>query len=264
MLLSSVILVLREVLEAAILVSVLVTMSRNLRLGLRWMWVCLPLAAVGAFLFAFALDDITDALDGAGQEVFNAALQLLVYLLTLGIVALSACSPLLASGARRQLLQLFMGLAVTCALIREGSEIVVYVTGFAAAGDLRTAIFAGGAIGVGIGVSLGILLYAGLRALAPARSRAICLLLLCFIGAGMVMQAAMLLEQVDWLPAGKVVWDSSGLLAEQSVPGELLYAVFGYEATPSAIQLFLYLISLVAIAASWLLARRYQSSVHVA
>jgi high-affinity iron transporter len=264
MLLSSVILVLREVLEAAILVSVLLAMSSNVRLRLRWLWISLPLATAGAFWFASALDEITDALDGAGQEVVNAGLQILIYLLTLGIVAISAGSTSLVSGAHRQSLQVLMGLAVSCALVREGSEIVIYIAGFAASEDLRTAIFTGGAIGAGIGVSLGILLYAALRALGPARSQRTCLLLLCFIGAGMVMQATMLLEQVDWLPAGKAVWDSSGLLSEQSIPGELLYAVFGYEATPSAIQLFLYVFSLITIAASWLLAARYRSAVDAA
>ena len=72
----------------------------------------------------------------------------------------------------------------------------------------------------------------------------------------MVMQATMLLEQVDWLPAGKSVWDSSALVSEQSITGELLYAVFGYESTPSYLQLALYLASLGLMLAVILLARR--------
>jgi len=252
-LLNSVILVLREVLEAAILVSVLLALSFNLRLGLRWLWCSLPLALLGAFWFASALADITDALDGTGQEVVNAGMQILVYLLILGIVALVVWPVAGPQGIRRRSLQLMLGAAVSCALVREGSEIVIYITGFASAVDLRASIFTGAAIGAGIGVSLGILLFAALRAQSPDTCKRTGLALLCLIGAGMVMQASMLLEQVDWLPAGPALWDSSALLSEQSIPGELMYAVFGYEATPSAVQLFLYFASLLAIAATWFL-----------
>jgi high-affinity iron transporter len=259
-LLNSVILVLREVLEAAILVSVLLALSFNLRLGLRWLWCSLPPALVGAFWFAYALDDITDALDGAGQEVVNAGLQILVYLLTLGIVALVVGLAASPHGTKRRALQVLMGVAVSCALVREGSEIVVYITGFASAQELRASIFTGAAIGAGIGVSLGILLSAALRAQSPEICKRTSLVLLCLIGAGMVMQASMLLEQVDWLPAGHALWDSSALLSERSIPGELMYAVFGYEATPSAVQLSLYLASLLAMAATWFVAGLFGKS----
>jgi high-affinity iron transporter len=76
----------------------------------------------------------------------------------------------------------------------------------------------------------------------------------------MLMQASMLLEQVDWLPSATAVWDSSGLISERSIAGELLYAVFGYEATPSALQLALYLSGLAVMALAWLAPRRLNSA----
>ena len=250
MLLNSVILVLREVLEAAVLVSVLVAFSLYLRLGARWLLWSLPAAALGTFLFASTLEVITDALDGAGQEVANAALQFAVYALVLCIVVVAS-----RAGPGRWLPPL-MALAVACAVTREGAEIMIYVTGFAAAEDQRTAVFAGSALGAGIGISLGILMFSGLRAMAPARCYICCLALLGLIGAGMVMQATMLLEQVDWLPSAQPLWDSSALVSEQAVTGELLYAVFGYEATPSAVQIGLYVGSLLLMAGSWYIAGR--------
>lgn len=237
MLFNSVILILREVLEAAILVSILLALSRNLGLGVRWLWWALPVAVIGTVAFASSLDVITDALDGAGQEVANASLQLLVYLLTVGILALLG-----RGDAVRPALAVLMGGTVICALAREGSEMLIYIRGFASVVELRGAVFTGSAIGAGIGLSMGVLLYSALRAFNAKRA---CIVLLCFIGAGMVMQATMLLEQVDWLPAGRPVWDTSSLVAEQSITGELLYAVFGYEATPSLIQVALYCASLL-------------------
>jgi len=239
-LLSSVILVLREVLEAAVLVSVLLALSRNIGQGGRWFLYSLPLAAIGTVTFASTLDVVTDSLDGAGQELANAGLQLLVYLLTLCIVTIA-----MRSSVRRVLFTCLATGAVGCAMIREGSEIYLYIIGFASAVEIRGAVFTGSVLGAGIGVSLGVLLYSSLGALSARTCFRVCIVLLTLIGAGMVMQAALLLEQVDWLPAGGPAWDSSFLVAEQSVTGELLYAVFGYESTPSGVQLLLYGASLL-------------------
>lgn len=247
MLLDAVVLVLREVLEAAVLVSLLIALSLNLRLRLAWLVWALPIALLGTYLFASSLATITDALDGAGQEVVNASLQIGIYLL---IVAIVCCVLVLQRTPSLTMpLYVFMTLAVSFAMIREGSEIWIYVTGFAAVTEYRTAIYAGSAIGAGIGLSVGVLLFAALRAIPASRSYAACLTALGLIGAGMVMQATLLLTQVDLLPAGKPLWNSSALLSEQSIAGELLYAVFGYEATPSALQMGLYLGSLALVAA---------------
>lgn len=263
MLLNSVILVLREVLEAAVLVSVLLALSLNMRLRVSWLWWSVAFGVAGTLWFASALDGLTDALDGAGQEVANAGLQMGVYCLALGIVA--ACAPGISGGyPPRAWVRWLMALAVTCTVVREGAEILIYVTGFIKDEDVRAAVFAGSAIGAGIGLSLGILFFACLRAMRPDRSQAASLWILCLIGAGMVMQATLLLEQANWLPAGRPLWDSSSLLSEKSIPGELMYAVFGYESTPSALQVGIYLICLGVMASVWIFSVKYRKAGHAA
>ena len=251
MLLNSVILVLREVLEAAVLVSVLLALSRSLGQRLHWVAWALPLAVLGSLWFAASMDTLTDALDGAGQEVANAALQLMVFACAVAVIFLEG---VWRTGRWPAMCALMLA-AVTLALVREGSEIWIYVSGFAAAPDLREAVLAGSVIGAGIGVSLGILLYSSLMALPPDWRRAACLVLLALVGAGMVMQATMLLEQVDWLEAGRPLWDTSFLVSEASFTGELLYAVVGYEATPSAVQVMLYCASLAIAVAAFVVSR---------
>lgn len=242
MLLNSVILVLREVLEASILISILLAMSLNAGLGLRWMWKGFLLAVLGIYGFATYLDIITDAMDGAGQELANASLQLLVYVLAL-VSIISHSSLLNHKGNRANFFKWVMVFAVASALTREGLEIYIYVKGFASSDNLRTAVFTGSTLGAGIGISIGVLLFSILRSLPYERSNQLCVSLLIFIAAGMVMQATMLLEQADWIPSGSPIWDSSAILSEQSILGELLYAVFGYEATPSLLQISLYILS---------------------
>jgi high-affinity iron transporter len=242
-LINSVILVLREVLEAAILISVLVTLSLNLRCGLRWFLVAIPLGLLGSVALAFSLRVITDALDGAGQEVVNAALQLLVYSLAVVIVGISA--GVRTTSRPSVFLNIAMAVAVASTMTREGSEILIYITGFSSVQEYRLAVYAGSAIGAGIGLSAGVLVLSLLRSLDADRAKTACLLLVALIGSGMVMQSAMLLAQVDWLPSGRTVWDSSALVSEESVTGELLYAVFGYESRPGLVQISLYFSSLL-------------------
>ena len=86
MLLSSVILVLREVLEAAVLVSVLLALSLHLRVGLRWLAWAVPLALAGALLYAGALDEVDEIASArgrwrrGGRTFDDAALRLVVRL----------------------------------------------------------------------------------------------------------------------------------------------------------------------------------------
>ncbi|RLQ22478.1 hypothetical protein DWB85_07610 [Seongchinamella sediminis] len=256
MLINSVVLVLREVLEAAMVVSVLLALSRNLRLPASWLFWSLPVIAIAVVAFASTLDTITDAFDGAGQELVSAALQIAVFVGIVAVVFWVASEDSRRDGDQR-LLQWLLALTVVCALVRECSEIVIYITAFAAASETRAAVFAGSAIGAGIGISLGVLLFASLRAVPLVLSTSLCIALMALIGAGMVMQSTMLLEQVDWLQPGMQLWDSSALVSEQSISGQLLYAVFGYEATPGRVQVLLYLASVILVAGAWWLPRHY-------
>ncbi len=261
MLLNSVVLILREVLEAAMLISVLLALSLKLQCGLRWFWWSAPLAMLGTLIAASNLDTITDALDGAGQEVVNAVLQILVYCLSVGVVWLSAGT--YRSRIQSRALATFMAIAVACAMIREGSEIVVYISGFAAVEEYRSAVYAGSVIGAGIGLSSGVLMYSALRALRDDLVIKACLVLICIIGAGMVMQSTILLEQVDWLPSAPALWDSSAIISEQSIAGELMYAVFGYESTPGSLQVMIYAASIAIMLVTYFLARALRSPEYV-
>ena len=256
MLLDTVIMVLREVLEAAFLLCVMLVFGRLLAVPLRWVAMALTLALAGVLLYAGGMEHITDALDGAGQEVVNASLQLAVALLVIAILGLGVAKHVSRQSGGRYfdgVLGLFMAAAVGLALVRESAEILIYVQAFSALEEYRLGVYAGSALGAGIGASVGVLAWSALRALRPAPAFRVCLLLLAIIGAGMVMQAALLLEQVDWLPAQQALWDSGHLLSEQSVVGELLFAVLGYEATPGPLQVALYLCCLgLAGLAVWL------------
>jgi high-affinity iron transporter len=63
----------------------------------------------------------------------------------------------------------------------------------------------------------------------------------------MASQAIVLLNQADWLPFSPIAWDTNNLLSEASVIGQLAYALIGYEATPSLMQVLAYSIGFIAV-----------------
>jgi high-affinity iron transporter len=81
--------------------------------------------------------------------------------------------------------------------------------------------------------------------------------LLAAVAAGIVTQAVSLLEQVDRIPSAPPLWDSSALLPENSVIGQLLYALLGYEATPSLWHVSAYVVVIASLVMAYQLPRRY-------
>ena len=68
---------------------------------------------------------------------------------------------------------------------------------------------------------------------------------LLFFIIGQLMHAIILLQQVDILPSSQPLWDSSQFIAENSEFGQLLTVLFGYESTPSFLQLIIYMIAFI-------------------
>lgn len=246
MLLSSVVLVLREALEAALLFSVLMVLSR--RLGGSFHWVVLALCAglLGAVVYGSNIDLISEWFDGVGQEVVNALLQLAIYLLICILTFLVVLRARGISISSNALFALMAG-SVALAVVREGSEIMIYLSAFMQLPDQRMPVVAGSAIGAGIGVSVGVVFYYALLSLGGRVAIMTGAFFLALVAAAMVSQSVQLLTQADWLPSQYPLWDSSWLVSEQSVTGQLLYALVGYEATPTPGQLTAYVFAVVML-----------------
>jgi high-affinity iron transporter len=96
MLLNAVITVLRETIEAGILVSVLLALGNQRGLNIRWLLISLAIGACMAALYAHHLIYISEWFDYTGQEVMNAGMQVLIYCCLLWVcVALSLTDSLL-------------------------------------------------------------------------------------------------------------------------------------------------------------------------
>jgi high-affinity iron transporter len=249
MFLNAVILILQEILEAVLLLSMLLVLTGHLNvvlagngcIGRRWALRALLLGAGGALLYGWMLPTVSQWFDYVGVEVVNAALQF-------GIIAcllLFCFLPL--RGPLAGVLQNCMIVVVALCIVREGSEVILYLQGIFGHPENLWPVLLGALMAVGIGLSSGVLLFHSLGSLRESWSFRIALVLLALFAGNMAAQAVQLLTQADWLPYSVQLWDSSAFIAEYSVTGQLLYALVGYEANPSLLQAGAYALAMLLV-----------------
>lgn len=233
MFLNAVILILQETLEAALLFSVLLVLVRagsDRPAGYAWVVFALLTGLAGAWAYAAATPVISQWFDYVGLEVMNALIQCCIL-----FCLMLLCFVFHRSRHSRPTLLLMAALA-SLSIIREGSEIILYVSGILGQPENVSPVLLGGLTGAGIGISSGIVLYYCLLLLLPRYASRVAMLLLAFFAGNMAAQAVLLLNQADWLPYTPQLWNTAWLIEEYSVTGQLLYALVGYEANPSLLQ----------------------------
>lgn len=248
--LGTALLVFREVLEAALIVSVIFAATRGVAGRARWIGAGIAAGVAGALLVAASAGAIASAVGGLGQEVFNAGI-LLAAVVMIGwhaiwmaihgrelAVRMKAVGSDV-SGGNKPLAMLLAVVAV--AVLREGSEAVLFVYAQAANGSDSLSLAAGVAVGLIGGIAMGLALYLGLLRIPMRHFFTATNWLLLLVAAGMAAQAAHFLVQADLLPAlGTRVWDTSAWLSDRSLLGQTLHALVGYDARPAGIQLAFY------------------------
>jgi high-affinity iron transporter len=251
-------LVFREVLEAALIVSVVCAATRGVPGRGRWVGGGIVLGVLGALVVAVFADAISAAMSGIGQELFNASVLLAAVAMIgwhaiwmashgreLALQMQSVGSAVLAGS--RPLSALLVVVAI--AVLREGSEIVLFLYGQAASGAGAVAIAGGIALGVAGGVAVGFLLYFGLLGIPIRHFFTATNWLMLLLAAGLASQAAGFLIQADVLPAfGSRVWDTSALLSNGSLIGKTLHTLIGYDAQPAGMQIVFYAVTAALIA----------------
>ncbi len=255
--LATAILVFREVLEAALIVSIVCAATRGLVGRGRWVSSGVLLGIAGAVLLALGAGRIADAAEGMGQELLNAAVLLAAVLmlawhaiwmsrhgreLSLQMKSVGAA---VVSGSRPIKALMFV---VALAVLREGSELVLFLFGMGVGGSSAASMATGGVLGLIAGVAVGVTLYYGLLGIPIRYFFTATNWMVLLLAAGLASQAAHYLVQADWLPAlGQRIWDTSWLLSNQSLAGQTLRTLIGYDARPTGMQLLFYTLTALCI-----------------
>jgi high-affinity iron transporter len=257
--LPSLLIVFREVFEAGLIIGIVMAVTSGVAGRARWVAAGVAAGVLGACLVALFASGLSQLFGGSGQELFNAGiLGFAVLMLGWHNVWMSRHGRELAADMRAAGEAVVAGskslaalsLVVTIAVLREGSEVVLFLYGVAAAeGGASLGMLIGGAIGLALGAFVCLLTYLGLITIPMKYLFSVTSTLIALLAAGMAAQAIAFLQQADILTAfDQTVWDTSWILSDESFLGRALHTLIGYVDQPTAMQLIVYAATLAVIA----------------
>jgi len=248
---ATLLIVFREVIEAGLIVGIVLAATTGVPHRGRFVALGVAAGVAGACLVAAFAGELAALFQGSGQELFNASI------LMLAVAMLTWHNVWMASHGREMARELkaaghqvktgertltALSVVVGVAVLREGSEVVLFLYGIIAQGGASAAAMtAGGTLGVVAGASVSALIFYGLLAIPAGRLFQVTSWLITLLAAGMAAQAALFLQDggyINVLDAG--VWNTSWLLADDSIAGRLLHTLVGYVQEPDGAQLLAY------------------------
>jgi high-affinity iron transporter len=249
--LAALIIVFREVFEAGLIIGIVLAVTGSVPHRNRWIVGGVLAGALAACVVAAFAGALSQLFAGMGQELFNAAiLSVAVMMLTWHNVWMArhgremagemrAVGQAVADGSKSLLA---LAVVVGVAVLREGSEVALFLYGIIASdGGSALSLAIGGIIGLALGAAVCLLTYFGLMRIPPRALFAPTTVLITLLAAGMAAQAVAFLERANWLTSlDTVVWDSGWLLSDKSIAGRAMHTLIGYTDQPTEMQLLVY------------------------
>ncbi len=255
---AALIIVFREVIEAGLIVGIVLAVTTGIARRGRWVAAGIAAGIAGATLVAVFADALSSALAGVGQEVFNASI------LALAVVMLSwhniwmarhgrelaahtkEIGEAVAAGSRSLAA---LAIVVGVAVLREGSEIVLFLYSLTLSGGASMwELLAGGVVGLLLGCAVSALTFFGLVKIPARYLFGVTTTLITFLAAGLAAQSIVFLQQGGLVTAlDRTAWDTSGMLRDSSLIGRVLHTLVGYTDQPSGMQVVVYVITLLLI-----------------
>jgi high-affinity iron transporter len=247
---AALLIALREGLEAALIISILLAYLRQLgrsdRSRLVWAGAAAAIVVslvVGAILFAIGAE-----FEGAAEQVFEGLVSLTaVAVLTWMIFWMRRQGGRIRSELQERVDSALVGGTTALAglafvvVLREGIETALFL--FAAA--KATAVESGGAVeqmvgaatGLVVAAVIGVLLYRGAAVLNIRSFFKVTGALILVVAAGLFAYGAHELQEAGWLPLlTSTAFDISGTLPDESGVGAILRALIGYQSNPTVLE----------------------------
>jgi len=266
---------LREGLEAALIIGIVLgAVSRIRRTDLTpsvWLGV---LSAVGvSIITAVVLTSFGMSLENEAEKIFEGITMLLAAgILTWMIFWMGKQARFLKSeledgvnkaaattGKRAVFMLAFM------AVVREGVELAIFVTAAFFAGNPdqmmsnTIQILAGIILGLGTSALLGYTIFATTLRLDLRKFFQVTGILLILFAAGLVAHSVHEFNEIGWIPAIiEHVYDMNAFINENSILGQLLQTLFGYNGNPSLTEMITYFAYIITTSIFW----RREHTVH--
>jgi len=260
------IVVFREIVEIALILGILTAATKEIEGRTKWILGGLGLGIITSMVLAAFTNQISDSLDGMGQEFFN-GLVLLGAAFMIGWTVLwmqkharsiSGELKRLSSSVREGKKPLYILLVVVLiSVLREGIEIVLFTYSYYIAGTQISEIIFGLIAGIILGSALGFAFYFGLLKSFGKYFFPITSWLLIFLSCGIAASGVGFWINAGIVaPLGNPAIDLSGILSQQSIFGKFLHMFFGYIDQPAGAQIIVYFSSLALLATGLKIAKK--------
>jgi len=256
---SSYLLSLREGLEAALIIGIVLGALRKIRRTdlAPALWLGTLTAAIVSVLAAVLLTLFGLSLEGSAEKIYEGITMFLAAgILTWMIFWMSGqahnLKGELEDGVNKAAAHHTTGKSSVFwlaffAVVREGVELALFITAAFFAGNNEKAgantiqTLAGVVLGLGTAVLLGWSLLVSTVRLDLRRFFQVTGLLLILFAAGLVAHGVHEFNEINWIPSiVEHVWDVNSIVDEKSMTGELLKTLFGYNGNPSLTETIAY------------------------
>ncbi len=260
-------LMLREGVEAALIVGILLAYLRRIGRGddRRSVWIGTA-AAIGVSLIAGAIVYATiGSLEGRAEEMAEGIVALAaVGLLTWMIFWMARQARYLRSHLESQVDSALaagsataLGLVAFIAVLREGLESALFLISTTVGKEAGVGQVLGAVAGVAAAIGLGYLFYRGASQLNLRTFFRITGVLIIFFAAGLVSKAIHEFQEAGVIgTTNEHLWEVGFLDPDTSVPGQFLGSLFGWSPDPSVEMVLGYLLYLIPVLTAFLVMTR--------
>ncbi len=255
---GALIIVFREVIEAGLIIGIVLAATRTVADSRLWVGIGVVGGIIGSCIVAAFTGSIAAFFNGFGQEIFNALI------LAVAVVMLAWHNIWMALHGREMAGELkqagnevregrrtlaALAIVVGTAVLREGSEVVLFLYGVLISdGGTVNSIAIGAFSGLALGAVVSALTYLGLLSIPTRYIFKVTSWLITLLAAGMAAQSAAFFEKAGVVEVmSNTVWDTSSMLSEKSIFGRVLHTMVGYADQPTLLQLVAYVGTLIAI-----------------
>jgi high-affinity iron transporter len=258
---SSLLITLREGLEAALIIGIILAyLSRtNNRHGFRPVWIGTSLAVLISLITGATIFLLAGEFSGQAEEIFEGfamfiaagVLTWMIFWMRKQAIDIKAhlhaqVQSVLANGSS-------LGLIILAfvVVVREGIETVLFLFAATRTAESPVLFTIGGFLGLAIAIGIGYSIYKGSSRLNLRAFFNLTSLVLIVFAAGLLAHGIHEFHEAGIIPPViEHVWDTNNILPEKSTFGQFLTALVGYNGNPSLIEVgayFVYLISALSI-----------------
>jgi high-affinity iron transporter len=242
---------LREGIEAALVVSILLTylVRTNRNPLIKFVWYGVAAAVVASIFIAVGLESISGELSEILEPIFAGVVSFVaVGFVTWMIFWMKRSARTISTDLRNQLDNAAVSggaIAVAAmafvAVLREGAETAIFFWAAAHATGNSLASVVGLVLGLGTAVIVGWIFYRSTSTINLSKFFKITSILLVFVAAGVLSYGIHEFQEVSWLPGdGNVLIDLSGVLVEGSFLATLAAGLFNLKPTTTTLQVIGY------------------------